>query len=128
MLIFFATCSVAGRIGRTEKLDVLDHRGCVRLTGDAQRFGESPPPNRLLRALLCGMQPRTPPRQAGPCVNDHGVFAVPARHSHHSKQLDGQLSLPAPDTRSHRATGIVPVKVRPSGSGGRRFALDHGSV
>jgi hypothetical protein len=30
VLMFFATCSVAGEIGRTEKLDVLDHRGCVR--------------------------------------------------------------------------------------------------
>lgn len=30
VLIFFATCSVAGTIGRTEKLYVLDHRGCVR--------------------------------------------------------------------------------------------------
>ncbi len=30
VLMFFATCPVAGDIGRTEKLDVLDHRGCVR--------------------------------------------------------------------------------------------------
>ena len=30
VLMFFATCPVAGQIGRTENLDVLDHRGCVR--------------------------------------------------------------------------------------------------
>jgi hypothetical protein len=123
--MFFATCSVAGEIGRTEKLDVLDHRGCVRWAGDAQRFGESSPPNRLLCALRYGMQPRTPPRKATRCVNDRGEIAVPVRHSHHSKQFDGQLSLSAPDTRPHRSIG---VSMRPCGSGGRRLALDHGSV
>ncbi|GAB4915784.1 hypothetical protein MAHJHV65_42710 [Mycobacterium avium subsp. hominissuis] len=59
------------------------------------------------------MQPRTPPRQVTGCVNDRGEFAVPGGHSHHAKQFDGQLSLPAPDTRSH---------------GSRRLTLDHGSV
>jgi len=104
---------------------VLDHRGCVHWTGDAQRLGESPPPNRLLHALWHGMQPCTPPRQATPVVNDRGMFAVPRRHSHHSKQFGGQLSLSAPHTRPHRSTG---VSVCPARSGGRRVALDHGSV
>jgi hypothetical protein len=52
-------------------------------------------------------------------VNEHGVLAVPGRRSHHSKQFDGQLSLSAPDTRSHRSFDAA---VR----GGRRLALDHG--
>jgi hypothetical protein len=119
--MFFATCSVAGRSGAQE-LYVLDHRGCVRCTGDAQRFGESPPPVCLLRALRPGMQPCTPPRQAIACVNDYGEFAVPVRHSHHSKQLDGQLSLPAPDTCPYGSTRMT-VRL---GFGSRKFTLDHG--
>jgi hypothetical protein len=43
VLIFFATCSVAGRIERGE---VLDDRGCVRRAGDAQRSAEGSPPDR----------------------------------------------------------------------------------
>jgi len=101
--------------------NVLDHDGCIRCAGDAQRSGESPPPNRLLHALLYGMQPCTPPRQATGHVNDYGAIAVPGRRSHHSKQFDGQLSLSAPDTRPHWS---ICASVRRD----RRLALDHGSV
>lgn len=51
VLMFFAASSVAGRV---ERFHVLDQRGCVRWTVDAQRSGESPPPNRLLHALRYG--------------------------------------------------------------------------
>ncbi|BBY00037.1 hypothetical protein MSEO_05360 [Mycobacterium seoulense] len=118
VLMFFAASSVAGRV---ERFHVLDQRGCVRWTVDAQRSGESPPPNRLLHALRFGMHPRTPPRQAGPGVDDHGMFAVPVRHSHYAKQFDGQLSLPAPDAR---ADWSVYTSMRRD----RRLTLDHGSV
>ena len=84
---------------------VLDHRGGVRWTVDPQRFGESSPPNRLLCALQFGMQPRTPPRQSTRWVNGHGEFTVPGRHSYDSEQFDGQLSLSATDTRTHRSFG-----------------------
>jgi len=43
VLMFFAACSVAGGIERGE---VLDGRGCVRCTGDAQRSAEGSPPDR----------------------------------------------------------------------------------
>ena len=50
------------------------------------------------------MQPGTPPRQFSRCVNGHGVIAIPAVDSDHSKQFDGQLSLPAADARPNRST------------------------
>ncbi|BBX39182.1 hypothetical protein MSIM_06330 [Mycobacterium simiae] len=125
MLMFFATCSVAERV---ERFHVVEQRGRVRRTVDAQRFGESPPPNRLVYTPRHGVQPGTPPRQASRCVNDYGVIAVPTWHSYHSEQFGGQLSLSAPDTRPHRSTGFIRVTVRPCGPGGRRLALDHGSV
>ncbi|EUA34302.1 translation initiation factor If-2 [Mycobacterium xenopi 3993] len=65
-----------------------------------------------------------PARKATRWVNDHGVFAVPGRHSDHAKQFDGQLSLSAADTRSHRPIGApMPARI-----GRRSLALDHGSV
>ena len=48
------------------------------------------------------MQPGTPPRQFSRWVNGHGVLAIPA-DGDHSKQFDGQLSLPAADARPHRS-------------------------
>ena len=48
------------------------------------------------------MQPRTPPRQVTRWVNGYGAMAVPAVHSNHTKQFDGQLSLPAADTSPDR--------------------------
>src|ERR1700740_3306814 len=67
------------------------------------------------------MQPCTPPRKTTCWVNGHGVFTVPGRHSHHSKQFDGQLSLSATNTRPHRS-------IEASMCGGRSLALDHGLV
>ncbi len=43
VLMFFATFSVAEGI---ERVEVLDGRGCIRRTGDAQRSAESSPPDR----------------------------------------------------------------------------------
>jgi hypothetical protein len=119
--MFFATCSVGGMIGRVQELDVLDHRCCVRRTGDAQRSGKSSPPDRFACALRYGMQPSTPPRKSTRWVNGHGIFTVPGRHSDHSKQFDGQLSLSATNTRPHRS---FDASVRR----GRSLALDHGLV
>jgi hypothetical protein len=116
--MFFATCSVGGCV---ERIDVLDHRCCVRRAGDAQRSGESSPPDRFACALRYGMQPSTPPRKSTRWINGHGEIAVPDRHSYHSKQFDGQLSLSATDTRPHRS---FDASVRR----GRSLALDHGLV
>jgi hypothetical protein len=122
VLMFFATCSVAGC---AEQIDMPDHRGCVRCTGDTQRSSECSPSDRFACALRYGMQPCTPPRKGTCWVNDHGIFAVPARHSHHSKQFDGQLSLSAPDTGPHRSFG---ASMRLPSLGSRNLALDHGLV
>jgi hypothetical protein len=70
------------------------------------------------------MQPRTPPRQITRCVNGQDVFAIPAAHSDHSKQFDGQLSFPASDARPHWSD----LEVGASARGSRSLALDHGSV
>ena len=43
------------------------------------------------------MQPCTPAREVTGLVNGYGAFTVPVRHRHHSEEIDGQLSLPAPD-------------------------------
>jgi hypothetical protein len=118
VLMFFATCSVGGCV---EHVDVLDHRCCVRRAGDAQRSSKSSPPDRFACALRYGMQPSTPPRKSTRCINGHGEFTVPGRHSYHSKQFDGQLSLSATDTRPHRS---FDASVRR----GRSLALDHGLV
>ena len=67
------------------------------------------------------MQPCTPPRKSTRWVNGHGVFTVPGRHSHHSKQFDGQLSPSATDTCPHRSVGTSMRR-------GRNLALDHGSA
>ena len=67
------------------------------------------------------MQPCTPPWQNTRWVNGHGIFTVPDRHSNHSEQFDGQLSLSAPDTCPHRSFG---ASIRR----GRSLALDHGLV
>jgi len=42
--------------------EMLDHRGWVRCTGDAQRSTEGPPPQRCREATLIGVQPGTPAR------------------------------------------------------------------
>ncbi len=74
------------------------------------------------------MQPRTPTRKVTGRVNDHGAAAmtvtVVAAPGYHPKQIDGQLSLSAPDTRSHRTfdTAVHPC------AGNRTLTLDHGSV
>ena len=119
--MFFATCSVGGMIGRVQKLDVLDHRCYFRCAVDAQRSGKGSPPDRFACALRYRMQPSTPPRKNTCWVNGHGIFTVPGRHSYHSKQFDGQLSLSATDTRPHRS---FDASVRR----GRSLALDHGLV
>jgi hypothetical protein len=49
------------------------------------------------------MQPGTPPRQFSRWINGHGVLAIPV-DGDHSKQFDGQLSLPAANARPHRST------------------------
>jgi hypothetical protein len=67
------------------------------------------------------MQPCTPPRKITRWVNGHGVITVSDRHSHHSKQFDGQLSLSATNTCPHRS---VDASMRR----GRSLALDHGLV
>jgi hypothetical protein len=112
--MFFATCSVAEGI---EHSDMLDGRGCVRYTGDAQRSTERSPPDRFAYAPQVGMQPGTPPRQITGNINGHGILAVPSRHSDYAKQFDGQLSPSASDASPHR-----------SRIGSRSLALDHGSV
>jgi hypothetical protein len=71
------------------------------------------------------MQPRTPTRKVTGRVNNrNGTVTVAARLGHYPKQIDGQLSFPAPDTRTHRTFDAA---VRPRG-GPRILALDHGSV
>ncbi|BBY66229.1 hypothetical protein MHEL_44720 [Mycolicibacterium helvum] len=69
------------------------------------------------------MQPRTPTREVTGLVNGYGAFTVPVPHRHHSEEIDGQLSLPAPDTCPHRSFGTA---MRSLGS--RSLALDHGIV
>jgi hypothetical protein len=68
------------------------------------------------------MQPRTPPRQITRSVNDNGHSAVPVHHCDRTKQIDGQLSLSAADTRAHRADEFAGVVV---GRWFRRLALVH---
>jgi hypothetical protein len=48
------------------------------------------------------MQPGTPPRQFSRWINGHGLFAIPV-DGDHSKQFDGQLSLPAANARPNRS-------------------------
>jgi hypothetical protein len=68
------------------------------------------------------MQPRTPPRKFSRCINGYGVFAIPVADSDHSKQFDGQLSLPAADACPNRSTRRVDgAFLHPS----RSLALDH---
>ncbi|GAY16734.1 hypothetical protein MSZK_34600 [Mycobacterium sp. shizuoka-1] len=69
------------------------------------------------------MQPRTPTREVTGLVNGYGAITVPVRHCHHSEEIDGQLSLPAPDACPHRTFG---TSMR--FPGGRSLALDHGTV
>ena len=64
------------------------------------------------------MQPSTPPRQFSRCVNGHGAITIPAVDSDHSKQFDGQLSLPAANARPNRS---IWSSMRRS----RSLALDH---
>jgi hypothetical protein len=63
------------------------------------------------------MQPSTPPRQFSRWVNGHGLFAIPV-DGDHSKQFNGQLSLPAADARPNRS---IWSSMRHS----RTLALDH---
>lgn len=109
-------------------LEVLNHRGRVRWTGDTQCSYKGPPSKRFLQALRIGMQPRTPTRKITRCVNHDGdamlALVVTAAISHYPKQIDGQLSSPAPDTRSHRTFGSAVLPC----DGDRILALDHGSV
>jgi len=63
------------------------------------------------------MQPGTPPRQFSRLVNGHGLFAIPV-DGDHSKQFNGQLSLPAADARPDRS---IWSSMRHS----RSLALDH---
>ena len=57
------------------------------------------------RSSGCNQAPR--PGRLPACVNGHGPLTVPVRHSHHSEQIDGQLSLPAPDACPHRSFGAA---------------------
>lgn len=115
-------------IGHFESLEVLDHRGRVRWTGDSQCSYKGPPSKRFLQALRIGMQPRTPTRKITRCVNNDGdamlALVTIVGFSYHPKQIDGQLSFPAPDTRTHRTVGTAML---PCGED-RILALDHGSV
>ena len=104
--------------------EVLDHRGGVRRTGDAQRSCERPPPNRHEQTFLVGMQPSTPTRKVTRRVDDDGVDAILLAHGDHSKQFRGQLTPSTSDTRPHRSTRTA-VLTR---AGSRTRALDHGSV
>jgi hypothetical protein len=113
--------SVGWCSGRIRMLDALDHRCGIQCTGDAQRSGKSSPADCFCDALWNGMQPRTPPRQSTCWVNGDGIFAVPGRYSYHSKQFDGQLSLPASDARPYRSFSTSMRR-------GRSLALDHGLV
>ena len=73
------------------------------------------------------MQPSTPTRKVTGRVNDEGswcTLVVTIRLGHYPKQIYGQLSFPAPDTRPHR-TFDAAVFLR---GGSRILALDHGSV
>jgi hypothetical protein len=63
------------------------------------------------------MQPGTPPRQFSCRVNGHGMIAIPVDHDY-PKQFDGQLSLPAANTRPNRS---IWSSMRRS----RSLALDH---
>jgi hypothetical protein len=63
------------------------------------------------------MQPGTPPRQFSRWVNGHGGVAIPV-DGDHSKQFDGQLSLPAANARPNWA-------VRALMRWSRSLALDH---
>ena len=114
--MFFATCSYS-RV--SEPCEMLDHRGGVRCTGDAQRSGEGVPSGRHREATVIGMQPGTPARTTTCGVHRDGHVTVPRRHRHHPEQFDSQLSLPATDAHAHRSGACLR---------GRTFALDHGSV
>jgi len=59
VLMFFATCSLP-RV--SEPGEMLDHRGHVRCTGDAQRSTEGSPPDRCRQATIFGVQPSPPAR------------------------------------------------------------------
>ena len=74
-----------------------------------------------MQTLLVRVQPGTPPRQVTCCINGHGAIAIPVADSNHTKQLDGQLSLPAADARPY---GSIRTSMRRS----RSLALDHGSA
>jgi hypothetical protein len=113
--------SVGWCAGFIHLLDVLDHRCCIQCAGDAQRSSKSSPPDCFSGALWNGMQPRTPPRQSTCWVGGHDIVAVPGRHSYHSEQFDGQLSLTATDTCPHRSCSTSMRR-------GRSLALDHGLV
>jgi hypothetical protein len=63
------------------------------------------------------MQPGTPPRQFSRWVNSHGLCAIPV-DGDHSKQFNGQLSLPAANARPNRS---IWSSMRHS----RSLALDH---
>jgi hypothetical protein len=110
--------------GSGKPREPLDHRGGVRRTGDAQRSNEGAPPDRNVQTLLVGMQPRTPPRQITRCIDRDGLRAVSVVNSGHSKQFDGQPTLPASDARTHWSLG---TSMQPR-AGSRTLALDHGSV
>jgi hypothetical protein len=113
--------SVGWCSGRIHTLDVPDHRCGIQCTGDAQRSGECSPADCFCDALWNGMQPCTPPRQSTCWINGDGIFAVPGRRSYHSKQFDGQLSLPASDACPYRTFSTSMRR-------GRSLALDHGLV
>ena len=73
------------------------------------------------------MQPSTPTRKVTGRVNDQGTWCtlvVTVRLGHYPKQINGQLSFPAPDTRPHRTFGAA-MLLR---GGNRILALAHGSV
>jgi hypothetical protein len=63
------------------------------------------------------VQPGAPPGQFSRWVNGHGAITIPA-DGDHSKQFDGQLSLPAANARPHRS-------IRASMRRSRILALDH---
>jgi len=71
-----------------------------------------------VQTLLVRVQPSAPPRQSTRCVNGDGAIAIPAADSNHTKQFNGQLSLPAADARPY---GSVRTSMRRS----RSLALDH---
>ena len=115
VLMFFATCSL-DRGG--ERCEVLDHRGGVRCTGDAQRSAEA---CRRTAAVHSGRRDATThPGPVGTCLVSTETAGRPFP------------PVPPPSGAVRQPTARQPMHVRTGGasrrSGPGTLALDHGSV